>query len=406
VNAIALLTGLLVLSYLGSFVASRRTETTIGLSSGIEYVALGFLLGPQALGMVEAKDLNAFEPVVQVAIGWLAFGVGLEFGFARERPLRFGRLLLGSASAAWTGGAIALALWLLLPRIGFISSPVERMLLAGGIGAACAETTRHSVGWVVARHQAQGPLSDTLGDLAQADDLLPLLAVGVLFALDPNRNTHVAVPLPAWPLVTLALAAALGGLLALLVRSDVTVEDTWTALFGVSLLAVGASARLGLSSLTTCFLVGLTISLLSRRAPELRSMVAPTEGPVLLPALVLAGARLDFRVSETLVWVALVAVAVRLGTKLVMGWWLAAFSAPARAAGPWVGLSLVGSGSLSMCFGLAFALRFPGTVGDSVLAVAVASATVGEFIGPARLRRALQAAGEIEPQAAPRELAT
>jgi len=51
---------------------------------------------------------------------------------------------------------------------------------------------------------------------------------------------------------------------------------------------------------------------------------------------------------------------------------------------------------LSICIGLAFALRFPGAVGDTVLAVAVLSATVGEFVGPVRLRRTLQMAGEIE----------
>jgi hypothetical protein len=61
-----------------------------------------------------------------------------------------------------------------------------------------------------------------------------------------------------------------------------------------------------------------------------------------------------------------------------------------------------------MCIGLAFALRFPGVVGDSVLAVAVVSAIVGEFVGPARMRRALVAAGELEERAspAPAEVAT
>jgi hypothetical protein len=83
-----------------------------------------------------------------------------------------------------------------------------------------------------------------------------------------------------------------------------------------------------------------------------------------------------------------------------VGWVLAIGSKPARAAGPLVGLSLSSSGALSMCIGLAFALRFPGVVGDSVLAVAVVSAIVGEFVGPARMRRSLLAAGELDEKAA------
>ena len=54
-----------------------------------------------------------------------------------------------------------------------------------------------------------------------------------------------------------------------------------------------------------------------------------------------------------------------------------------------------------MCIGMAFALRFPGIVGDTVLVVTVLSATVGEFVGPARLRQSLHLAGEIEDTAAP-----
>jgi hypothetical protein len=145
--------------------------------------------------------------------------------------------------------------------------------------------------------------------------------------------------------------------------------------------------------------MGLAVSLLSRHRRDLRAMVGPTERPVLLPALLLAGARLDFRASPALPWIAAAAIGGRVVAKVVVGWLLALISKPARKAGPLVGLSLMSSGALAMSIGLAFALRFPGTVGDTVLVVAAVSATVGEFVGPARLRAALQAAGEIEDPA-------
>ena len=68
----------------------------------------------------------------------------------------------------------------------------------------------------------------------------------------------------------------------------------------------------------------------------------------------------------------------------------------ARKAGPLLGLSLMSCGALAISIGLAFSLRFPGKVGDVILAVAVVTATFGEFVGPLRLRRALRDAGEIE----------
>ena len=61
-----------------------------------------------------------------------------------------------------------------------------------------------------------------------------------------------------------------------------------------------------------------------------------------------------------------------------------------------LGQETVGAG------GLAFALRYPGMLGDTVLVVAALSATVGEFVGPVSLRTALKRAGEVdEARAAP-----
>ncbi len=403
-NTILLLMGLLVLSYLGSFLMSRRAVGGAGLPSGVEYTALGFLLGPNVLGLVGADDLRAFEPVVQVALGWLAFGIGLDFGFAGERKVGLGRMAFGSFGSLLTGFAVAAATWFTM-RLLHVDLPArQRILLAGGIATACSETTRHAVSWILERYGARGVLADTLNDVANSDDLFPLLAVALLFALDPAPDVTgiaVAMPLRDWPAITAAIGLLLGAGAALLMRSEMASEDTWTVLFGVSMLVIGTAARLGLATLTATFFMGIAVSALSHHGRELRAMVGPTERPVLLPALLLAGARLDFRATHALPWIAAAAIGSRVVAKVVLGWLLAIGSPAARKAGPLVGLSLMSSGALAMCVGLAFALRFPGVVGDTVLVVAAISATVGEFVGPARLRRALQVSGEIEEGTSP-----
>jgi hypothetical protein len=403
VNAILLLMGLLVLSYLGSFLVTRRSVGSAGLPSGVEYTALGYLLGPHALGLIGPDDLKAFEPVVQVALGWLAFGIGLEFGFAEARRVPFGRIVFASLGALVTGVAVAAATWGALVALRVDLTATQRFLLAGGIGAACSETTRHAVTWIVNRYGARGVLAELLDDVAQVDDLLPLLAVSLLFALDRSDAAAVVTlgtPVRDLPAITATIGLVLGAGAALLLRSEMRIEDTWTILFGVALLTIGTAARLGLSTLTASFFMGLAVSLLSHHGRQLRAMVGPTERPVLLPALLLAGAHLDFQSSRALPWIAAAAIGTRVLVKIVLGWGLAAASPAARKGGPLVGLSLMSSGSLAMCIGLAFALRIPGVVGDTVLAVAAISATAGEFIGPARLRRTLQLTGELDPETA------
>jgi Kef-type K+ transport system membrane component KefB len=401
VNAILILVGLLVLSYLGSFLVGGRSVRGIGLPSGVEYVALGFVLGPHALGLVGGDNLAAFEPVVQVALGWLAFVIGLDFGFVGEKRVRVGSLVLGSLSALLAGGAAASAVWFTMDRLGIGGSMTERILLAGGAGAACSQTTRHAIRWIVDRHDGRGPLADRINELAHTDDFLPLVAVSILFALEPARDVAMKVPLRDWPAITIGLGLLMGAGAALLLRIEMPIEDTWAVLFGVSLIAIGTATRLAISTLTVCFFMGIAVSVLTAHRDELRGMVGPTERPVLLPALVLAGARIDFRASPALPWLAAAAITGRIVAKIVTGWLLAAGSRPARKAGPLVGLSLMSAGALAMCIGLAFALRFPGVVGDSVLVISALAATVGEFVGPIRLRRALLAAGEIVETKAP-----
>lgn len=394
-NAILILMGLLVLSYLGSFLVTGRSVRGVGLPSGVEYAALGFVLGPHALGLVGADNLASFEPVVQVALGWLAFAVGLDFGYAGDRRVRVASLTLGSLGSILTAAAVAAAAWFTMDRLGVGGSATDRILIAGGAGAACSETTRHAIRWVVDRHDAKGPLADRINEIAHTDDLFPMIGVAVLFALDPTRNVALAAPLRDWPAITVGLGLLLGGGAAMLLRSEMPIEDTWGVLFGVSLIAIGTATRLAISTLTVTFFMGMTVSMLTRHGAELRAMVGPTERPVLLPALVLAGARLDFRAMPALPWIAAAAIGGRIVAKVATGWLLAASSPPARKAGAFVGLSLLSSGALAMCIGLAFALRFPGPVGDTVLVIATLSATVGEFVGPLRLRRALILAGEL-----------
>jgi hypothetical protein len=396
-NEVLLLVGLLVLSYLGSVVAAGFSAGESRSKGSIELVVVGFAVGPQALGLVDKSMLDAFDPIVQVAIGWLAFAVGLDFGHGGGKRIRAGGLVLGALGALFTGTAVAAAVWTVARRVNFHGTSTDRLLLAGGIGAACAQTARYSVGRTAGIPRAGDTLSERLDTVVQADQLFPLLAVAILFALEPTTSVAMPAPLLDWPAITIALGMLLGAGGALRMRSDLPEEDTWAVLFGVSLIGIGTSARLGLSTLTASFCMGIAVSLLSPDRYKLRQMVAPTERPVLLPAMLIAGARLDFHATPALPWIVSAAVVARILAKVAFGGVLASAWNPARAAGALVGLSLLPPGVLAMSMGLAFALRFPGPVGNTVLVATAVAATVGEFADPGRFRRLFQTGAGGEP---------
>ncbi|AKT40258.1 cation:proton antiporter [Chondromyces crocatus] len=396
-NAVWLLMGLLLLSYIGSFLVSGHALRGYGLPSGSEFVVLGFALGPFVLGLVEGPTLSLFEPVTDVALGWLALVVGLGFGFSGERRVGPGRLALGVGLSLGVGGVVAAAVWF---AAGVLAKDLEgrdRTVLALGVGAACGETTRHAVAWVVERYRARGRLSSLIDDLADSDDLGPLLIMGVAFALAPAAQGAWAIPVYVWTAITIGVGVALGLIAVVLLGSDFRLIQSWGVLLGTSLLTIGTAARFGLSPLLATFVMGVTIAGGSRHRGEIVAMVAPTERPVLLPVLMLAGAHVRPLAAAYLLPLACVALMARVLAKLGAGLVVRQVCGPASSAPPALGLSMLSCGAVAMSMGLAFSLRFPGNVGDAVLLSAAVATVFGEFVGPVSLRSMLRRAGEIAP---------
>jgi Kef-type K+ transport system membrane component KefB len=403
-NALLLLMGLLVLSYIGSFLVGGRAIRGFGLPSGSEYLLLGFVLGPNVLGLVERSMLDAFEPIADAALGWLAFVLGLDYAFVGHRRVRLSSLVVACTIALVTGGAVGAAEYVVASRFTTLGG-TKLLLLAGGIGAACSETTRDAVRWVVERHRARGPLADLLGEIADSDDLVPLVATALLFALTPVEHAQIALPGLAWAGLTFLLGILLGLLTAVLLGRESRLHESWGVLLGTSLFAIGLAVRLKLSFLTLMFFMGIALAGSSRHRDEVATMIAPTERPVLLPALVLAGARISPRATPDLLWIVGTAIGVRLVVKFLLGFLVWGGYRAARPAGPSLGLGLLSTGALAMAVGLSFALRFPGVVGDTILITVAAVTVFGEFVGPGRLRSSLTRAGEItEVKTAPDEL--
>jgi hypothetical protein len=398
VSAIALLMGLLVLSFLGSLIVGGRGAR--GLPSGVEYLGLGFAVGPHVLGVVERPMIAEFDPIVQVALGWLAFGVGLDFGRIGGRRVRTASVVIGIGCAALTGVLVAIATHQLLRIVDIPGlDPTAELVFAAGAGAVTAETTRIAVQWVVTRWQAKGPVSKLLNELGASDDFAPLAAAGAIFAFTPPPGLALSLPPAGWLAASVLLGALLGTVTALLLRgAEGGVE--WGALFGTILLGTGTAVRFGLSAIFVTFVMGVALAAISRARRSLQRMVGATERAVLYPLLLLAGARLDplpLFSNRMLGAVVAFVLLARIVGKLLSGL-VVHFTMPAaRPAGPALGIVLLSSGPITICVGLAFALRYPGIVGDSLLLCAAASNLLGELVSTLALHRLLGHVGELTP---------
>jgi len=392
VNEVWLLLGLLVLAFLGSILVGGRAIRGFGLTSGAEYLVLGFVLGPHVLDIVGPSLVQTFEPVVIVGIGWLALVIGLSYFRVGTRRIRFGRRLLGIVMSLLATAGVAAAVFFMARRFTGLSK-AELYFVSAACGLVSAESTRHTVRWVVERLGARGEMSDLAADLARASSLIPACLLAGLFAFAPEQTLTIV---PGWGrvLLTFGLGIVLGLIAALLLGRDFRRDESWGILLGTSLLAMGAAVSLGLSPLATMFAMGLTLAA-SRHGHEIKAMVTPTEKPVFLPATLLAGVYVNTSLPRELLGLVVVALTVKIAVRVLLGLLLSAGSKVARPAGIELGMSMLSSGALSLAIAFAIARRVPGPIGDAVLLLAAAATVLGEFVGPAMLRRALSRADEL-----------
>lgn len=393
-NSYAILVGLLLLAYAGDALLRPQGGRALGLSSGTEFLLAGILLGPLGLGSISRETLDALSPLTLVAASWLALLAGTNLGYADNRRVPLPHLTAGLVLGAACFGAAALAGWLAAPYLAPVGEG-ERLFLALGLGAAGSETARAAVAWGADRVTQRGPLKDAFADLAEADDVVPLLGLAVLFAVGPQPEGTALRDAPGLALgVTVGIGVALGAVAAALTRVEARTTERWGILLGTALLAIGLATRLGLAAPATLFVMGLTVNQLADDGARLRGMLASTTRPVLLPVVALVGASLDTRDGRAVWLVAALVPLARLVVKLPAGVLLRRSLAPGVTASPLMGLGLMASGAITVCVGLTAAIRFPGPVGRLILAASVASVLVGEVVGPPALRRELKLAGE------------
>ncbi len=397
-SGVAVLLGLLVVAYIGSMLVGGRTIRGFGLPSGAEYLVLGVAVGPHGLGLLPRSMVHAFEPIFVCAAAWLAFVLGLGYLLVGRRRVKIGRAVAGVVSASIVAASVAGALFLALRALGLFE-PADRVEVALGAGLVGSETTRHTVRWVAERHGARGRVSDWLADMARASALVPILGLGGLFALAPDAPLMAFTPLARFG-GGLGVGVVVGLVAAVLLGREFRRDESWGILLGTSLLAAGVATRLGLAAVATLFVMGLTLAVVSPHRLDLKLMVQPTEKPVLLPVVLVAGACVDFASVPKLWLLVTVALGARLAAELVRGVLLVAILPEARAVGPSIGLSMTSTGAMSLALAFTLVVRAPGHAASTVLALAAAGVLFGELVGPAMLQRSLDRAGEIHAEEA------
>ena len=158
----------LAVMLLSAFLLSRLTKR-LKLPNVTAYIVAGILIGPCGLKWIDAEMVESMGFVTDVALSFIAFGVGRYFKW--ETLKKSGaRVLIVTALESLTAAAAISAVMLLVFHL-----PLSFALLLGAVGAATAPA---STLMTIRQYKAKGHFVDTILQVVALDEDGALLAGG------------------------------------------------------------------------------------------------------------------------------------------------------------------------------------------------------------------------------------
>ncbi len=385
-------------AYLLAHFVIDRLERRFLLSTGVEFILLGALLGPAFAAFPGFDDRAALATLVALGAGWVGLVHGTELLFGQDGPSRAAATRLGIADALGTGALVTIAARGLFETgwFGVVTSE-DAWLASVFLGTASAAGSASAVDVLRRRYGALDPTLPMLARAALISDVAAIAAFGTLFCVYHQGETATAAPPNAsdWLLITLGLGASLGLLFSAFISRTDSDDERFVALVGIIVFASGAAYFLELSVLLVNLVLGVVLVNTSPAGRRIRETLTPTRRPVTLLLLVFAGAM--WRPVPLLPGLGFVAAFLVLRTTAkVVACWVGALGTPLRRD---LSRGMLSQGDVTVAMALSFRLVFEGEAVDLAYTAVLVAVIVNELIAPRMLKGLLVDAGELRDEA-------
>ena len=290
-SAALILVVLVVVAYLAAHVAFDWLAKRFLIVSGVEYLVLGILLGPQVSGVLSAETLSSFSPITTLALGWIGAIVGMQFYLQDLVRIHAHQYRLAFFEALTT---LAVVMGLEMLALAWLFDiPYTQSAIPGfALGAIAATSTPAGIEVVARRLSRRGPIVRQLEITTAIDALVAVVAVGLLMCVENPTARTAARPLTTteWAAITLGIGVIGGALFHLFLGAEKHIDRIFIALTGAIILTSGAASYLGLSPLLPAMIVGIMLVNTSGNRHEIQRTLTNAERPFYFVLLIVAGA--------------------------------------------------------------------------------------------------------------------
>lgn len=370
----------------------------IGVPAVTGYILAGVLVGP-VLGLVDEKVVNGLEIISNIAIGFIAFSIGMELWLPKYKHSSKQILIVTMVQAAITT----------LVVIGAVYIFKQDLALALMLGAIACATAPAPIMMIVKRYKASGPVTDTLLPVVGLDDGAGIIIFGVCLSVSKALVSGTDVNFTAAilkPLLELGLSIVVGALIGFLlgilsnkVIKKLTKHDRNDTYLTVTLISVFvsvlASHSFGLSSILVPMSIGIVFTnMIDKESFKTQTKVVDKFTPPLMIAFfTLAGAELDFKILISAGVTGIIYIIARVVGKMGGAYIGCSLAKTDKVIRNNLGITLLPQGGVAIGMVISAANEL-GDLGKTIQTIVLAGIFIYELVGPILVKHTLTKIGE------------
>jgi hypothetical protein len=393
-GTVVLLVVVIGVAYVLAHNVVERLQRRFLVVTGVEYLLLGFLLGPAFPAIHALDDVTGLLPIIALAAGWVGLLRGTDFDFTSLQkldPATWRVVFLHHLLPAVTVG---FGSYYFFTETGWvIVSPRDAMLSSAALACFAATDSSEPFDLLARRYEISGRLAPLLRNGTRLGDIGVILAFGLIFCVFHENAPEAQDYSPSlWAWVTVLLGAALGFLFSLFLVGDESDNSRFLALVGIIAFASGGAYFLELSPLAVNLSMGFVLVNFARGGQLLHTTLESTERPMALVLLVFAGA----------LWerTELVPTLLGLGGFLVVRtsakWLASAIAGWGTSLRKDLFRGLLAHGDVTLAMAVSFRLVYDGEAAKIAYSVVLGSVILNGLMAPRLLRGLLVDEGEIQ----------
>lgn len=343
------------------------------------YILAGVFIGPYVLHLVSEEIVQQMDFVTDIALAFIAFGVGKYFKLSHLRENGIQVIIITLLEALLSFFIVTAAM------IFIFHLPVSFSLLLGAIASATAPA---STIMTIRQYKAKGPFVTLLLQIVALDDAVALLAFSVCAAIagaisSGSQASFTMIYMPIlYNIAALLLGGFCGWLLHLLANGKRSAEHRLSLLIGILLTITGVCAALNISPLLSCMLCGM-VYINTGGNKQLFKQLNKFTPPVFMTFFVVSGMKLNLSSLAVAGGIGVAYFVIRIAGKYIGAYLGTLLCRCPKDIRCYLGLALIPQAGVSIGLAALGQRILPGDWGILLSTIILSSGLLYEMIGPA-----------------------